>query len=165
MLCPECGAEAFDDQKFCRFCGNRLRSEAKNTIGEWANDIGLTGALILAGIITVFILVNLISNIIGTNWLRDYQGFFATFWQASLSIALIFVTVGIFLKILGWILKPDSAGHPGKRNAQLEENRTNRLVEGKRTVEIASITEHTTEFLGNRRDGPTGGEKIEVRKP
>jgi len=161
MVCSNCGKESSLNQKFCRSCGNKLLSvssddslssnpanERKQPIIEWANKIGIIGAILLAALIAVLFIFGLISNLIGIYGydvrLKSLGFLLGLLFHIGLSIALISIIVGIFLKIVGWLIGPKLSIRKKDPKIISPARMTNRLESEQ------SITEHTTELLNER---------------
>ena len=154
MFCARCGSKAFKNQKFCRSCGNRLQvvppaldqdpkisRDGKNAVTRAANEIGMMGALALAAALAVTAIIGLIGNIIPI----ILPEVFGHILLASIYVALIVITVGVFLKIVGWVKGPESDSNQDGQRVYSDTPRTNQLVES--IAPISSVTEHTTKLL------------------
>ena len=100
----------------------------------------MMGALTLAAALAFTVIIGLIGNIIPIT-LPEVFGHML----ASIYVALIVITIGVFLKIVGWVMGPESDTNQDGQRVNAETPRTNHLIES--IAPISSITEHTTKLL------------------
>ncbi|HKQ80147.1 MAG TPA: zinc ribbon domain-containing protein [Blastocatellia bacterium] len=159
MFCSKCGSEADENQKFCKSCGNRLLAvppaidqgpttprQGRNAVSRVANGIGMTGALTLAATVAFGIIVGLTAGIFSIT----LPAFFGRIIQISVYLAFIEITVGLFLKILGWVMPPETELNRNEQKIQAETPRTNQLESRESPKSIPSVTESTTNLLEDR---------------
>jgi hypothetical protein len=111
----------------------------------------MMGGLTLAAALAVAVILGLIRNIIPIT-LPEIFGYILL---AVIYVSLIVITIGVFLKIVGRFLGPESDSDQDAQRFNAETPRTNRLIES--PAPISSVIEHTTNLLEGSIAEPADG--------
>lgn len=149
MQCVSCGKEISLDQKFCRFCGTSLKTDAG--VPSPNNDISKSempfakvttrmarrrmNRLLLWGLIVIGLGITLLANA------QDYQ------WLNWLGISVFLA--GSALAIYG-VFSPDKSLFSREKSQArpLNQSKANLSLPSKNTLDhVPSVTERTTELL------------------
>jgi hypothetical protein len=158
MLCPNCGTQTTNEQKFCRNCGMNLEPVSKaiathlaqggldappaEAEGERRDLRRMTNGLIL-GVAVI---------LVGALVLADARLFMLRPWLKMLGTFL--TCLGVFVSLLAVLSPLRSAGR--RRGATLPDKpegarTTGRLLHESTIEPVPSVTERTTDLLGVER--------------
>jgi hypothetical protein len=101
----------------------------------------MMGGLTLAAALAFAFILELIRNISPIT----LPEVFGHILLGTISVALIVIAIGVFLKIVGWVIEPESDSSQDAQGVNAETPRTNQLIEN--PAPFSSITEHTTNLL------------------
>ena len=156
MLCPNCGTQTTNEQKFCRNCGMNLEPVSKALAAHLSQE-GLpvpppareaerlalrrmaTGLIWGIGVLLIGILLLSMTKVFALRPGYKMLGLFVTL-------------LGTFISVLAvlWPLRSAARRHSrAPRPGALEGERTTGRLLGESTIEpAASVTERTTDLLG-----------------
>ena len=165
MYCPQCATQNTDNAKFCRTCGTDLEAVAlvlTNKFplpGAWlekygeSNHIAVRGAILLGAALLIGSVPALFIGVIFP-WLMLWTVFFG--WMAGWGIVSLASGVGEMVKSKTMLrqMKQFDSGltttEPSELSAAAHEPRMLDEVTRAKPYSASSVTEHTTERLGEQ---------------